>query len=44
MFGASQWTDFVPADPYLSVGRGRSHFRIEDLLVLATVVSAGPTP
>ena len=24
-----------PADPYLSIGRGRSHFRVEDLVQLA---------
>ncbi len=39
-----EWTDFVPVDPYVSVGLGRSHFRIEDLLILATVVAAGATP
>lgn len=37
------WTDFVPADPYLSVGHGRSYFRIEDLRALATLVAAGTT-
>jgi Family of unknown function (DUF5372) len=35
------WTDSVPADSYLSVGRGRSYFRVEDLRVLATLVGAG---
>jgi hypothetical protein len=36
------WTDVVPADPYLSVGGGRSRFRVEDLLALAgLVVSRG---
>ena len=34
------WTDFVPADPYLSVGRGRSRFRLEDLLTLADLLAA----
>jgi Family of unknown function (DUF5372) len=34
------WTDFVPADPYLSVGRGRSRFRIEDLSALVDLVTA----
>ena len=34
------WTDCVPADPYLSVGRGRSRFRVEDLRALADVVAA----
>jgi hypothetical protein len=33
------WTDFVPADPYLSLGRGRSCFRVEDLLALADLVT-----
>jgi Family of unknown function (DUF5372) len=35
------WTDFVPADPYVSVGRGRAYFRMEDLRELATLVAAG---
>ena len=35
------WTDFVCADPYLSVGRGRSYFRLADLRALATLVAAG---
>jgi hypothetical protein len=33
------WTDFVPADPYLSVGGGRSRFRLEDLRALAKLVT-----
>lgn len=33
------WTDFVPADPYVSVGRGRSRFRVEDLVALAELVA-----
>ena len=33
------WTDVVPADPYLSLGRGRSRFRVEDLLLLAELIS-----
>jgi len=33
------WTDFVPADAYLSLGRGRSYFRVEDLLALADLVT-----
>ena len=32
------WTDFVPSDPYLSVGGGRSCFRVEDLVALADLV------
>jgi hypothetical protein len=34
------WTDVVPADPYLSLGHGRSRFRVEDLLVLADLAAA----
>ena len=34
------WTDALPADPYVSVGGGRSRFRVEDLLVLAELVAA----
>jgi hypothetical protein len=34
------WTDFVPGDPYVSLGRGRSHFRVEELLMLAALVRA----
>jgi len=33
------WTDFVPADPYVSLGGGRSWFRVEDLLTLAELVA-----
>ena len=33
------WTDFVPADPYVSVGGGRSRFRVEELMVLAQLVA-----
>lgn len=33
-----QWTELGPTDPYLSVGRGRSRFRVEDLLALADLV------
>jgi hypothetical protein len=34
------WTDVVPADPYMSIGKGRSHFRVPDLLALVTLVAA----
>jgi Family of unknown function (DUF5372) len=34
------WTDCVPADPYLSLGGGRSRFRVEDLVALADLVRA----
>jgi hypothetical protein len=33
-----QWTELGLTDPYLSVGRGRSRFRVEDLLALADLV------
>ncbi len=32
------WTDLLPADPYLSIGQGRSRFRVEDLLALVELV------
>jgi len=32
------WTDLRPADPYLSLGGGRSRFRVEDLLALVAMV------
>jgi hypothetical protein len=32
------WTDARPPDPYLQVGRGRSRFRVEDLLGLVDLV------
>jgi hypothetical protein len=35
----ANWTDFVPADPYVSVGGGRSRFRVEDLLALTKLVT-----
>ena len=34
------WTNVVPADAYLSLGGGRSRFRVEDLLRLADVVTS----
>jgi hypothetical protein len=39
------WTDFVPADPYVSVGGGRSRFRVEDLRALVELVTTlvGPS-
>ena len=33
------WTDVAPADPYVSVGKGRSHFRVEDLLALSDIMA-----
>ncbi|HTG62787.1 MAG TPA: DUF5372 family protein, partial [Terriglobia bacterium] len=35
------WTDLLPPDPYLSLGKGRSHFRVEDLLVLVDLIGVG---
>lgn len=32
------WTDAAPADAYLSVGRCRSRFRVEDLLALSDLL------
>ena len=32
------WTDWVPPDPVLTVGRGRAYFRVDDLLTLADLV------
>lgn len=33
------WTDAVPADAYIGVGRGRSKFRVEDLRALAELIA-----
>jgi len=35
------WTDVVPADPYISVGAGRSLFRVEDLIELVRMITGG---
>ena len=35
------WTDLLPPDPYLSLGQGRSRFRVEDLLRLAEWIGTG---
>jgi hypothetical protein len=29
------WTDLASPEPYLTIGEGRSRFRVEDLLELA---------
>ena len=34
----ASWTDFLPPDPYLMIGEGRSHFRVEDLIALADML------
>jgi hypothetical protein len=36
----AEWTDAVPADPYVSIGNGRSYFRVPDLLTLVALVAA----
>jgi len=35
----ANWTDSVPADPYVSVGGGRSRLRVEDLVALVELVA-----
>jgi len=35
------WTDIAPVDRYMSVGKGRSRFRIEDLLRLGELLAKG---
>jgi hypothetical protein len=35
----AEWTDVVPADPFVVVAAGRSPFRTADLLVLAELVA-----
>lgn len=37
------WTDLLPADPVAVVGRGRAHFRLDDLVKLVELI-AGRTP
>ncbi len=32
------WTDLAPPHPYLTLGRGRSRFRVEDLLELSQLL------
>ena len=34
----ASWTDCLPPDPYLMIGKGRSHFRVEDLIALADML------
>ena len=34
------WTDAAGVDPFLRVSRGRSHFRVEELLRLADLMAA----
>jgi len=33
------WTDVIPADAYVSIGSGRSQFRVEDLMALADLIA-----
>ena len=35
----AEWTDVVPADPFVVVSAGRSPFRTADLLMLAELVA-----
>ncbi|OGR50904.1 MAG: hypothetical protein A3I11_06230 [Elusimicrobia bacterium RIFCSPLOWO2_02_FULL_39_32] len=35
------WTDLAPKNPYLSLGKGRSRFRVEDLLLLSDLIKDG---
>ncbi|MDW7762015.1 MAG: DUF5372 family protein [Acidobacteriota bacterium] len=35
------WTDLAVEDPYISLGAGRSFFRVRDLIELARLVSGG---
>jgi len=32
------WTDAGAEDPFLAIAKGRSHFRVDDLLRLATLL------
>lgn len=34
------WTDIDPADPFIVVAAGRSRFRIDDLMALASLLDA----
>jgi len=36
------WTDVTGADPFVVVAAGRSAFRVEDLLALATLLERQP--
>jgi hypothetical protein len=33
------WTSIAPPDPFVRTSAGRSHFRVEDLLRLATLIA-----
>jgi hypothetical protein len=35
------WTDAIAADPYISLGGGRSLFRVQDLIELSHMVRGG---
>jgi hypothetical protein len=35
------WTDATAADPYISIGGGRSLFRVQDLIELFRMVAGG---
>ena len=37
----ANWTDVAPPEPYAIVGRRRVRVRVEDLLLLVDLISAG---
>jgi hypothetical protein len=39
----SEWTDAVPADPFVVVAAGRAPFHLDGLLALAELVAASAT-
>ncbi len=32
------WTDFAPLEPWVVLGGGRAHFRVDDLLRLVALI------
>ena len=38
-FLPTAWTTLAPADPFVQMSAGRSHFRVEDLLRLTTLIA-----
>lgn len=38
------WTDLLPVDPVVMVGRGRAPFRLTDLLALADLIHGRTRP
>ena len=35
------WTELAPVDPYMTIGKGRSKFRVKDLIELVSQVREG---